>query len=268
MGKVLTTGQIISTKKASIRKLNNLLEGYINSTDTDIQKKAYLISSWIQQFVSYVSFEEKFDPTKNISYKRGNIIKANLGFNIGCELGGPHYAIVLDKNNKHSSDTLTIIPLISAKEGKPVYERDIFLGNELYNTLNSRYNTLAAECLVQFEELEKVNTMAKNLLQTIKTLPDSPELSHKIDEIEKMQSNFSKRHQALLKDLQYYDSLKKEISIMKEGSIARIEQITSISKMRIWIPKSTTDALYNISYSENTMRRINEKVKELFVFDE
>lgn len=53
-------------------------------------------------------------------YKRGSIIKANLGFNVGNEEGGLHYCIVLDKTNALSSGTLTVIPLTSIKENKSI----------------------------------------------------------------------------------------------------------------------------------------------------
>ena len=53
---------------------------------------------------------------------------------------------------------------------------------------------------------------------------------------------------------------------MKEGSIVKIEQIRTISKMRIWIPKTSKDPLYNISLSQPTMDKINSKLMELFIF--
>ena len=55
---------------------------------------------------------------------------------------------------------------------------------------------------------------------------------------------------------------------MKEGSIAKIEQLTTISKMRIYVPKKSTDFLAGIRFSQNAMSRINAKIKELYIFDE
>lgn len=264
MSKKLTKDEIIDAKKASIRTLNNYLEGCINDSDPDIQKKAYLISSWLKQFVSYTSFEQKFDPTKNISYKRGNVVKVNFGFNVGCELGGPHYAIVLDKNNKHSADTLTVIPLISVKNNKKPYERDLLLGSELFNMLDSRVNTTLTEleerqrnCRILFEstraileDFKECGNIAPDKLANITNA-----LNHVADEINSISEE--------IKNVKRWDN---EVSLMREGSIARIEQITTVSKMRIWIPKNTSNVLYNISFSENTMKRINDKIKELYIF--
>lgn len=268
MGKQLNTEQIILSKKSSIRKLNNLLEGYINDPNPDIQKKAYLISSWIQQFVSFISFEKQFVPAKNISYKRGNIIKVNFGFNIGCELGGPHYAVVLDKNNKHSADTITVIPLVSLKETKKVYERDVFLGNELYNTLNAKFSSILSNCKTHLEELSKMDKMLNHLITVLEHLPDSDDKNAKLLEANAFRDNYDKSYSELEKEIEQCEALQKEISQMKQGSIARIEQITTVSKMRIWIPKKCEDILYNVSFSENAMKKINKKLKELYFFEE
>ena len=124
MSKHLPKEEVIMNKKKSIVQLNNLLESYISNDKT--LRKADLISKWLKDYVNYLQFEEVFDPKRNIAYKQGNIVKINLGFNLGSELGGVHYAIVIDNNNKHSSDTITVLPLSSIKENGKVYERDFY----------------------------------------------------------------------------------------------------------------------------------------------
>ena len=58
-----------------------------------------------------------------------------------------------------------------------------------------------------------------------------------------------------------------EIEKMKLGSMAIVNQITTISKQRIYIPKKSTDFLYGISLSESAMNKINDKVKSLYLFE-
>lgn len=55
------------------------------------------------------------------SYKRGNIVKLNFGFNIGSEYGGLHYGVVLDNHNAQSSPVITVIPLTSVKDNGPIH---------------------------------------------------------------------------------------------------------------------------------------------------
>ena len=50
------------------------------------------------------------------------------------------------------------------------------------------------------------------------------------------------------------------------GSIALMEQITTVSKMRIYKPKNSNDLLFGIKFSDGAMDKINERLKELFVY--
>ena len=59
--------------------------------------------------------------------------------------------------------------------------------------------------------------------------------------------------------------MKKEISQMKNGSIALINQITTISKQRIYNPKSDVDVLADIKLSNNSLNLIDTKIKKLFM---
>ncbi len=45
-----------------------------------------------------------------------------------------------------------------------------------------------------------------------------------------------------------------------------INQITTVSKMRIFDPRNLRGVLAGISLTEEGMEKINEKVKELYVF--
>ena len=114
---------VIQNKKQAIKKLNSMLEGFINDPSGQRLKKANLLSYWIKDYVRMINFEEAFEPTRNISYKRGNIVKVNFGFNIGAEYGGLHYGIVLDNNNSHNSPVVTVIPLTSIKNDKQAHPR-------------------------------------------------------------------------------------------------------------------------------------------------
>jgi len=53
--------------------------------------------------------------------------------------------------------------------------------------------------------------------------------------------------------------------MMKEGSIALISQITTISKMRIIKPQKNSDALSGICLSSESLDKIDEKILELYI---
>ena len=217
-------------KKNSINKLDSLLSYYMEQED---YKKVHLLSFWFEDFALYNLSEKSFEPKLLKKYKRGSIIKANLGFNVGNEEGGLHYCIVLDKNNAISSGTLTVVPLTSVKENKKYNElTTVNLGNEIYINLT-----------------KICNTMTQNLSEKYKDIRKLP--SEKIEQFNN--------------DIKYIKKVEKEISKMKKGSVALVSQITTISKQRIYDPKTNADVLAKLKVSSNTLDLIDNKIKELFL---
>lgn len=282
MSKSITKEDVIRNKKDAISKLNNLLERYINDKSGEHLKKANLISFWLKDFVRYIGFEESFDPKRNISYKRGDIVKIGFGFNVGSEYGGLHYAVVLDNQNDHASPVVTVIPLTSVKESSTVSDRhNVDLGNEIYRLLKIKCDT-AAKSLA--EEQEKINTnklnfeallsLAESALEEVdEKVPDSPEYKEKMDDISKVLVSVKTILIQLGQQLDHSQTVEEElskisseVSSMKQGSIALVGQITTVSKMRIYDPKKSKDVLYGITLSAENMDKINDKVKELYVF--
>ena len=66
-------------------------------------------------------------------YKRGQVVSVNFGTNIGSEISGEHFAIVLTKYDKPTSRTITVVPLTSKYN-----ENYISLGKEVWDKLLSQ----------------------------------------------------------------------------------------------------------------------------------
>ena len=95
----------------------------------------------------------------------------------------------------------------------------------------------------------------------------SPE-SEDFDEITQLEELLRKNQNNIDREIMDMGRLINELDSLKEGSVAKIEQIRTISKMRIYNPRGKRDPLYKISFSVATMNKINDKLKELFVFEE
>lgn len=279
----ITKEEVIQNKKEAIKSLNRLLEGYINDPCGSHMKKANLISYWIKDFAKMINFEEKFDPTRNIAYKRGNIVKVDFGFNIGAEYGGLHYGIILDNQNAHSSPVVTVIPLTSIKDEKEVHSNSVDLGNEIYRSLKIKYDTISKSLLEEQEEIQnelalfqvliELATHTTNELKVCES--NTKEYERKflatqkyLDASDKLQHMWEEKKQHNQEQQDYLNKIGLEISRMKEGSIALVNQITTISKMRIFDPRNLKGVLAGISLSEENMKKINEKVKNLYIFRE
>ena len=230
-------------KKKAIDKLENLIDKYI----ADGSKKAELLSYWLEDYSKYLEFEPKFDPKKLKKYKRGEVIKAHLGYNIGSEEGGLHYCLVLDKNNHISSPVVTVIPLTSMKENKDVNNLrpgEVYLGSDLKDKMANKLKIIESE----YDDLK--NKPLADLVSSELCDEDQP-----IKYLEKF-----------IEKIMIIENLKRELNRMKNGSIALVGQITTISKIRIYEPKTNKDALAKIRLSDESLNLIDKEIKSLYIF--
>lgn len=98
-----------------ICKLRNYYNGH-KSVSAELTKE---VSGRIEWFNNYFNmfqnptfFQDKRKPLPDLI--RGNIILAELGFNIGMEFGGRHYCIVL-KNSSVKNKRVLVLPITTQK---------------------------------------------------------------------------------------------------------------------------------------------------------
>lgn len=230
-------------KDSVIKKFNSMLDCLINSDVDKNIKKASLLSYWIKDYTDYLIKESSFDPKQGIKYKRGDIVKINLGFNIGNEEGGLHYCVVLDNNSPISSGTITVIPLSSYKKDKKIHFTSVLLGNTIYSSLLDKGKAI----------IDSSNEYKKKLKSLDMLNPDAV-------------SNIAMLNREYNEKILFTNKILLEIEKMKYGSIALVNQITTISKLRIYNPKSSYDILYNIKLTPKEMDLINIKIQELYIF--
>lgn len=241
--KALTKEEVMINKDRSIAKLNSLIESLANSPDT--LKKANNLAYWISQYSTCISFEKQFDSKRLKRYKRGDVIKIHLGFNIGNELGGLHYCVVLDTKNDMGSGTITVVPLTSSKEDKEYHSSTVNLGEEIYLNLKKKFE-----------------------LSNNKLFAETTEIISLKDNFETLDENGKKEYYKKLSkamdDLKLTQKLENEIDRMKQGSIALVGQITTISKQRIYDPQTYKDMMSGLKISSDSLTLIDNKIKELF----
>ena len=220
--------ETIAHKDSALKRLDISFNKHIELQE---YKKSNLLAYWIKDFSNYHDDEKTFDTTTLKVFKRGDIVKVNLGFNVGNELGGLHYCVVINKHDNPYSGTLNVIPLSSIKEDKIYNPKTcIDLGDELFLLLSQKYS----------KESDKIDKALEDL---------SNEDKRNVDKIK-----------YLLKKLDYLQNIAEEIKRMKHGSIAYIHQITTISKQRIF----KTPILSGIKLSDESLDLIDEKIKKMF----
>ena len=219
------------------------LKTYIDSLDPAKGKK---LAYWIKDYTNFLKAEDTFQPSKLITYKRGAIVKVHLGYRVGSEEGGLHYAIVMDRNNSVHSPTLTVIPLTSVKPGVDLNKlppSKIPIGNEVFTLLSSNYNTELQSLKQHMKEIEE-------LLKNVSSVEDTTIIQNRLNEARQQ--------------VDHCEKMKKEVSRMKQGSIALVGQIVTVSKIRIYDPKYSKDALSKVRISDTTLDVLDAKIQELY----
>ena len=210
--------------------LNRLDVSFLKHIELSEYKKSDLLAYWINDFAEYHDEERTFNIAKSGMYSRGDVIKVNLGFNIGNELGGLHYCIVLNKYDNTRNGALNIIPLTSRKDNKKYDSSSVNLGKELYNIFQSKIEKEKIKLQQILDELEKINDIPVNIQNIIE------------------------------KEQKYIGKMETEISKMKKDSIALINQITTISKQRIF--KDTVRR--NVKISNASLDLIDKQIIKFF----
>ena len=62
-------------------------------------KTQSIITDWIIRWSNLLIREKMFNPEYLTYFKRGDIVYVDLGFNVGSEHGGIHYAAIYEHNN-------------------------------------------------------------------------------------------------------------------------------------------------------------------------
>jgi len=210
--------------------LNRLDLSLLKHIELNEYKKSDLLAYWINDFAEYHDEETTFNIAKSGIYSRGDVIKVNLGFNIGNELGELHYCIVLNKYDNTRNGTLNVIPLTSRKDNKKYDSSSVNLGKELYNIFQSKIEKEKYKLQQILNELEKIEDIPINIQNIIE------------------------------KEQKYIEKMEKEICKMQKDSIALVNQITTISKQRIF--KDTVRR--NVKISSVSLDLIDKQIIKFF----
>lgn len=235
--KTLFQGKI----KELLTEYQSLFDSY-TSTEKDY-KKAALLYYWMRDYKNLLCAEDKFNPNFMPAFERGNVVNVNLGFNLGAEMGGLHYAVVLANSNKKNPN-IVVAPLTSVKPGKDIKHlrpTEIAIGEELYSMIQGKYTALKTS----------IPAESKLLQLALNGYNDTFNIHDKLRELDD-------------KVLLLAKTMKK-LQVLKHGSIVVLNQIRTISKMRISDPTDKYDILYGLKLSSKHLDAIDDRLANLYL---
>lgn len=235
----------------------------VHSTFKNNNKFRFL-PNWLEK-ESNLFLSETQNTSKSYNVlKRGSLIFVDFGINIGSELSNRHWAVVLNKNDSPKSRNLTVLP-ISSKEKKfsvmideviqqkskrfllPILDK---IGFDYFSIIHYALTEITPFDLGSAEEIYQ-----EFLIQygDAYNSESAKEIYNNGAGMEKVENTNRK-----LKDLvNHYQRFNKI-------SYAKCDQIKTISKDRI-IYINELDPCGKIKVSDETLDRIDEKLKELYL---
>ena len=297
MGSNRTNQEIAIYTATIIQELEDYLHHLQRMNDEENQRSDK-IAQWIENWVKYLKIEQVFNPRSIQALKRGSIVYADFGFNVGREYGGLHYAIVLNKTDARSNHLLHVLPLTSVKETTDISNLKYFqlpIGNEVFQLLSNkalkkvrelselydRFSKKDGELREKVVMVESLIEDNKKTLEILKNLSSSDMDDSSIKQILTINKNIdfasdqadkirqeAKENAILLAELneklEYANKFILKTQNMNKDSIVLLNQVTTISKMRLRDPKNNNSILNGIVLSDDTMDKIDEALKNIF----
>ena len=297
MGSDRTNQEIAIYTATVIQELEDYLQ-HLQQIGDQENKRSDKIAQWIENWVKYLKIEQVFNPRSITALKRGSIVYADFGFNVGREYGGLHYAIVLNKIDARSNHLLHVLPLTSVKETTDMSNLKYFqfpIGDEVFQLLKNEANQKVIELTKLYDRFSKkddeLNERAliveslikdnKKAFEILKNLPASDRDDSFLEQIQTINKNIDfasteadKIKQELEDNATLLAELKEKIEYankfilktqnMNKDSIVLLNQVTTISKMRLYDPKNNSSILNGIVLSDDTMDKIDEALKKIF----
>lgn len=234
-----------------IRKYFSYAKYLANKNTTNFER----FKNWMHTYIAYKSNESKFNPTYLPKYEQGQIIFVDFGCGIRHEFSYPHYAIVLNTNDRKKNDLLTVVPLTSKKPKHTnlkdwEYEIAYPIKNLLVDKVVNDFNLYGTKYV---DLRNKVIALAKS----------GPTLD---------EDEYAKRYSELIEaGVNEIYSTNKDImefaNKMSKGSIVEVNQIKTISKSRIIFPVKKSHALYDIRIHPHDLALIQYKLVNHLITD-
>ena len=252
------------------------------ASNIKISKLKYLHQSL--NFKSNIFFHENEGKEyKYQKYKRGSVVMVNFGTNVGYELSGNHFAIVLNPDDNNKNGLVTVIPLTS-KEKKQYLELNESILDLVLNAQNEYLEMLSntqKDFALHNDEMHNALEAAKfNLKKINKLMGEDRYIEKYNDELNRLFEE-SQKYMELVEELrEITDKESKEIEENMEKiyavldnynkknktSYAMVRNITTISKLKILKPINKFDPIGRIYVSNESLDKIDSEIKKIFTF--
>lgn len=133
-------------------------------------KVSSIISEWLTKWSTFLQREDSSIPfNARQIYHQGDIVLVDYGFRVGAEVGGRHYAVVVEHDNNPINPVVLLTPISSLKPGKSIHPTNVDLGKLINNKPSfAVIDQIGAVSKIRIEKhLGSRNRLPDNLLDEI-----------------------------------------------------------------------------------------------------
>lgn len=204
---------------------------------------------------------------KFFNLRRGTLVYAQLGVNLGSEFSGNHFCIVLNKKDTSYKETITVVPLSS----KPHHSYLQLDDSIIYFVMMQIGEFLETGRPVVLNTYKDVMVNQKLLLQEERVLRMKLPLNSA-----KYWPDFIRKKQLFRKRMaeqnDFYDNAFSQLKVILDRyrrftgskSYAHINSIQTISKSRL-IRINDLDPTGKVTFSKESMKKIDEEIMRRFI---
>lgn len=250
------------------------------SKDIKIPKLKYLHRSL--NFKSNI-FHQENEGRKYMyqKYKRGSVVMVNFGTNIGYELSGNHFAIVLNKDDNNKNGVLTVIPLTSKCKSSYLELEDSILDlvlkaqnkyidmlistQNLHSKHKQQIDDVLSDVSSNLDKIKELMGEDDYILKYKETLNKMFEETDKyLEKVEELKAITEREKKEIDENMNKVFSVLEKYNSKDKTSYAMISNITTISKLKILKPTNKFDPIGKMYISNNSLNKIDLELRKKF----
>lgn len=219
------------------------------------------LPDWVLSEATYFE-KEVTNPVRNHKiYKRGSLVFVDFGVNVGNELSGHHFGIVLNKKDSKRNGVLTVVP-VSSKSNKFSVQLDGIISQKSNEFLRRSLAEVSLDHKILGLHIVKDELTLEEANEMIITL--STDGNSSIEHKKYMTTaNFNERLSILEKEIEELEIVVNTYLKFDKVSFAKCLDIKTISKNRI-IKLNRFDPVGKIKVSDATLEKIDKVILENF----
>ena len=273
--------QDITKQKLLVNKAKSNYDNFIDDQHGQNHKCAQ-VGYWLKKHSNHMLSEKNRTRGKNIVYRPGTLIRVDFGVNVGSELSGSHFAVVLNKSDNEFNNVVNVVPLTS-KNGRhridigfevfdrvieecKVQSKNVFKNRDEFDKFYELFNKI--------QKLEEATPELEPLLSSLLSLmcsrfgetfdldefhsKDDDDRNKWLDEIIAKYKNYMRDLTIQIEDLSKV--LKTYSEKYRNNTYADVTQITTVSKLRIMSRINSFDPMGSISVRTDILNQIREEL--------